>query len=207
MFTGIIQATGELVSFVREGQAGGRARIVVRTPWTLEDVVIGESIAVNGCCLTVVHKDQHMFAADLSDETLRLTALGSLQVGDALNLERALRMSDRLGGHIVTGHIDGIGRLESRQVLEGAVALTVSLPQPLTRYLVDKGSVTLDGVSLTLSCDLLLKRAAQFRVYIIPHTGEETTLLKKQVGDMFNIEVDYLAKLVEGLLPQSEPVQ
>ena len=197
MFTGIIQAVATVAAFKRQGEG---ARLRVETPWDLADVEIGESIAVSGCCLTVVAIDGRSFEADLSDETLRATALAGLAIGDAVNLERALRFCDRLGGHLVTGHIDTTGHILALNPKSGSLEITISVPQELGKYLINKGSIAVDGISLTLSLDAADLAQNQFRVTIIPHTETKTTLSSKHVGDAVNLEMDYLAKMVERLV-------
>ena len=184
MFTGIVEELGQL-----ESLHDGRLRIAARR--VLEDVVIGESIAVNGCCLTVVAFGDGWWEADVSDETISRTSLASLAAGDGVNLERAVRASDRLGGHVVQGHVDGVG-----EIVDPVPDLRVRVPDPLVRYLVEKGSVTVDGVSLTIVEPL----DDGFTVAIIPHTADVTTLGAKQPGDLVNLEVDVMAKYVERLV-------
>jgi riboflavin synthase len=184
MFTGIVEELGQL-----ESLDGGRLRIAATR--VIEDVAIGDSIAVNGCCLTVVAFGDHWWEADVSDETISRTSIRSLRPGDGINLERAVKMSDRLGGHLVQGHVDGVG-----EIVEPVPDLRVRVPEALTRYLVEKGSVTVDGVSLTV-VDAL---EDGFTVAIIPHTAEVTALGARRPGDLVNIEVDVMAKYVERLM-------
>jgi riboflavin synthase len=191
MFTGIVEELGRLDSL-----HDGRLRIIARR--VLEDVVIGESIAVNGCCLTVVAFGDDWWEADVSDETISRTSLASLDHGDGVNLERAVRASDRLGGHIVQGHVDGVG-----EIVDPVPDLRVRVPDPLLRYLVEKGSVTVDGVSLTIVEPL----ADGFTVAIIPHTADVTTLGAKRPGDLVNLEVDVMAKYVERLVSAYLPTE
>jgi riboflavin synthase len=191
MFTGIVEELGQL-----ESLHDGRLRIAARR--VLEDVVIGESIAVNGCCLTVVAFGDGWWEADVSDETISRTSLASLAAGDGVNLERAVRASDRLGGHVVQGHVDGVG-----EIVDPVPDLRVRVPDPLLRYLVEKGSVTVDGVSLTIVEPL----DDGFTVAIIPHTADVTTLGAKQPGDLVNLEVDVMAKYVERLVSAYLPTE
>ncbi|MGE3621163.1 MAG: riboflavin synthase [Acidimicrobiia bacterium] len=186
MFTGIVEELGT----VRRFAAG---RLEVGCHRVLADVELGASIAVNGCCLTVVEWDaeQGWWVADLSDETLARTSLGGLAPGDPVNLERPVRLEDRLGGHLVQGHVDGVGR-----IVEPVPDLRVALPDGLGRYVVEKGSVTVDGVSLTV----VEANAEDFTVAVIPHTCEVTTLGTRVPGDPVNVEVDVTAKYVERLL-------
>jgi riboflavin synthase len=184
MFTGIVEELGRL-----ESLEDGRLRIAATR--VVEDASIGDSIAVNGCCLTVVAFGDSWWEADVSDETISRTSLATLAPGDGINLERAVRVSDRLGGHIVQGHVDGVG-----EIVHPVPDLRVRVPAGLTRYLVEKGSVTVDGVSLTV-VDAL---DDGFTVAIIPHTAEVTTLGAKRPGDLVNLEVDVMAKYVERLV-------
>jgi riboflavin synthase len=186
MFTGIVEELGSVAHL-----DGGRLRIAAIS--VLEDVAIGDSIAVNGCCLTVVAHDveRSWWEADLSSETLTRTTLGGLEPGAAVNLERAVRVADRLGGHLVQGHVDAVAR-----IIDPVPDLRVEAPSALMRYFVEKGSVTVDGVSLTV-VDVL---ADGFTVAIIPHTAAVTTLGQYRSGDRVNLEVDVLAKQVERLM-------
>lgn len=184
MFTGIVEELGRL-----ESLRDGRLRIAATR--VIDGVEIGESIAVNGCCLTVVAHGEDWWEADVSDETILRTSLARLSAGDGVNLERAVRANDRLGGHIVQGHVDGVG-----EVVQPVPDLRVRVPETLLRYLVEKGSVTVDGVSLTVVEPL----DDGFTVAIIPHTAEVTTLGAKRPGDLVNIEVDVMAKYVERLV-------
>lgn len=192
MFTGIVEELGRLESFER-----GRLRIAATT--VLDDVSLGDSIAVNGCCLTVVAHGDGWWEADVSDETVRRTSLADARPGDPVNLERAVRADARLGGHIVQGHVDGVG-----EVVAPVPDLRVRVPQHLLRYLVEKGSVTVDGVSLTVVEPL----EDGFTVAIIPHTAAVTTLGSRAPGDCVNLEVDVIAKYLERLAaPHLAPVQ
>lgn len=171
----------------------------------LSDVAIGDSIAVSGCCLTVTYKQGQRFTTDLSDETLRLTTFAHARAGQSVNLERALRFSDRLGGHLVTGHVDAIGKIVALTPKSGSLEIALQIPAELIKYVVHKGSIAIDGVSLTVSLTESDRRRHQMRLYIIPHTEEKTTLPMLKVGDTVNIEVDYLAKLVENLTVRPRP--
>ena len=184
MFTGIVEESGRVV-----GRDGARLRIGASK--VLDDVSIGASIAVNGCCLTVVAFGDGWWDADVSDETLSRTSLGSLAPGDPVNLERPVRPVDRLGGHIVQGHVDAVG-----EIVEPVPDLRVRLAPELLRYIVEKGSITVDGVSLTV-VDVL---PDGFTVAVIPHTAEVTTLGARRPGDPVNLEVDVMAKYAERLL-------
>ena len=200
MFTGIVEELGH-VRAVSETDGGRRLEITART--VLEAAHIGDSIAVNGCCLTVVELDADHWAADVVTETLDRTSLGTFAVGDAVNLERPVRVEDRLGGHIVQGHVDGIGNLEKRDPLpDGSTRMRFTIPAELLRYVVEKGSITLDGISLTVTGFDDAESAVE--VAVIPHTLSVTTLGPKRLGDPVNVEVDILAKHVERLLATRE---
>lgn len=190
MFTGIIEEVGTL-----ERLAGGE--IAIRAAKVLEDVALGDSIAVNGICLTVTHFDAAHFTADVMPETVRRTSLAELRHGSRVNLERALTLQSRLGGHIVSGHIDGVGTIAAMQEEGNAILLTVRARDDLLRYIVEKGSVALDGISLTVAH----AGAAEFTVSLIPHTREITNLREKRIGSRLNIETDILGKYVEKLFP------
>lgn len=195
MFTGLVEALGEV-----RARHGSRLRMSGPRPF-LADAVVGDSIAVDGCCLTIVDLGddggQGWWEADLSSETLARTTLADRVAGDKVNLERPVRLADRLGGHLVQGHVDGVG-----EVLEAAPALRVGLPEGLGRYVVEKGSITVDGVSLTV----VAVDAASFAVAVIPHTAAVTTLGTKVPGNRVNLEVDLVAKYVERLLTTSATV-
>ncbi|TYK47909.1 riboflavin synthase [Actinomadura decatromicini] len=193
MFTGIVEELGEIVAIET---AGDSVRLAVRGPLVVQDAVHGASIAVNGVCLTVVEVKGEVFAADVIKETLDKSSLGALEPGAKVNLERPVRLSDRLGGHLVQGHVDGVGRIVSREPGERWDVVTVSMPPELSRYLVDKGSITVDGVSLTV----VEAGADRFSVALIPTTLALTTLGLKQPGDPVNLEVDVVAKYVERML-------
>lgn len=184
MFTGIVEELGRVRS--RDG-----GRFTFEASLVLEDAKIGDSIAVNGCCLTVVDSGDGWWSADAVDETLARTNLGDLGSGDPVNFERPVRAADRLGGHIVQGHVDAVG-----EVVESAPNLRVRMPRDLARYVVEKGSITVDGCSLTV-VDAI---DDGFSVAIIPHTTEVTTLGFRRPGDRVNLEVDLVAKYVERLL-------
>jgi riboflavin synthase len=193
MFTGIVEELGEVVTL---DLLGDSARLTVRGPTVVSDAAPGDSIAVNGCCLTVVELNDETFAVDVMGESLDKTSLGDLRSGSRVNLERAVTAQGRLGGHIVQGHVDGIGSITSRESSEHWDVVWVSLPVDLARYVAMKGSVTVDGVSLTVS-GLRDGDAPAFSVSLIPTTLELTTLGDKQVGDHVNLEVDVIAKYVE----------
>lgn len=191
MFTGLVEAQGELLS--REDSAGG-ARLCFSHPGF--QLSLGESIAVSGACLTVVRFDQTKFDVDLSTETLALTTLGSLAVGQRANLERALLASQRLGGHLVTGHVDGIATVHALHPEGEMTRVELRPPLPLMRYIAKKGSLTLDGVSLTVN-DV---QESSVHLLLIPHTQAVTSLGTLQPGSRVNLEVDILARYVERML-------
>lgn len=194
MFTGIVEELGTVASIVKHD---GGARINIDCSRVLTDVTLGASIAVNGCCLTVVEYTDATWAADCVTETLDRTSLGALEAGSRVNLERPVRLDDRLGGHIVQGHVDGVGTLEKRDELaDGSRRLRFSVPAQLLRYIVEKGSITVDGISLTVAS----LTDEGFEIAVIPHTLSVTSLGTKEVGGVVNLEVDVLAKYVERLL-------
>lgn len=191
MFTGIVEELGT-VTAVAEG------RLTVRGPVVTRDARHGDSIAVNGVCLTVVEVTEGEFTADVMPETLRRSALGALRPGDPVNLERAARVGDRLGGHLVQGHVDGVGTIVERTPGAQWELVRIALPEPLRRYVVEKGSVAVDGVSLTV----VAVDGDTFTVGLIPTTLTLTTLGRKGVGEPVNLEVDVIAKYVERLLAE-----
>ncbi|MGM0453188.1 MAG: riboflavin synthase [Thermodesulfobacteriota bacterium] len=193
MFTGIIEGLGT-ISGARP--AGSGRRVEIRADYALSGTKIGDSIAVNGACLTAVEVSGAHFAADVSPESLRQTTIGDLAPGHRVNLERALRPADRLDGHIVSGHIDGTARITSIKNIGEVLVIGFSAKKALTRYMIHKGSVAVDGISLTInSCG-----DSDFEVSIIPHTAEITTLGLKSSGDSVNIETDLIGKYVEKFL-------
>ncbi len=187
MFTGIV----EELAILRSRDAG---RLVIEASFSHE-LGVGDSVAVNGCCLTVVDMNQGCWSADAVPETFARTTLASLEAGDQVNLERPVRLLDRLGGHLVQGHVDGVGT-----VLSAAPDLVVSLPAKIARYVVEKGSITLDGVSLTVVDIETCGDSAQVLFAVIPHTAAVTTLGLRKQGEQVNVEVDVLAKYVERLV-------
>lgn len=193
MFTGIVEELGEVVALTRRGQS---ARLTLRGPRVTADAVQGASIAVNGVCLTVVDATEGSFTADVMPETLDRSTLADLGVGAAVNLERPVRPSGRLGGHIVQGHADGVGTVIGRTPGDSWEVLRIGLDAALARYVVEKGSVAVDGVSLTVSA----AGDHWFEVCLIPTTLSSTTLGRRTVGDRVNLEVDVIAKYVERLL-------
>jgi riboflavin synthase len=194
VFTGIVEELGT-VRVVAPNEGGARLEIAATV--VLEDAEIGSSISVNGCCLTVVALGEGSWAADAVTETLAHTSLGSLATGDRVNLERPVRLADRLGGHLVQGHVDAVGVVRARTPEpDGSVRVEISAPPEVLRYTVHKGSVTVDGVSLTVAA----LGPDSFTVAVIPHTLVVTTLGFREVGDAVNLEVDVLAKYVERLV-------
>jgi riboflavin synthase len=198
MFTGIVEATGRVA---RIEPRGGDARLLIDAGTLgLDDVAVGDSIAVSGVCLTAIAFDGNAFAADVSLETLSRTSLGTLASGARVNLEKAMRLSDRLGGHLVSGHVDGLGRVVAIEPDARSQRWTFELPATLARYVAPKGSISIEGVSLTVN-DV---DGCRFGVNLIPHTIEVTTLGDRRPGDRVNIEVDLLARYVERLFAERE---
>lgn len=193
MFTGIVEELGQVAALEDQGDA---LRLTVSASTVLDGTALGDSIAVNGCCLTVATLTDDGWTADVMRETLDKTSLGALRPDDPVNLERAVRADQRLGGHIVQGHVDGVGTVTGRQPSEHWDVVTVAVPAELTRYLVDKGSIALDGVSLTV----VHAGDDHVTVSLIPETLARTTLGARRPGDPVNVEVDILAKHVERLL-------
>jgi riboflavin synthase len=197
MFTGIVLGKGKVTAMRRVGKG---VELSVAPDFVLDGPETGESIAVNGVCLTAREIDEGSFVADVSPETLSRTNLGGLSVGAEVNLERALRLSDRLGGHLVSGHVDATTRVLSRRPEGDYTVFTFAMPAGLERYMVEKGSVTVDGISLTVnSCD-----KTAFSVAIIPHTLEVTVLGSRRTGDLVNIEADIIGKYVEKMLKTAD---
>lgn len=205
MFTGIVEEMGA-VTMIEKTLAGTRMSILAST--VMSDLNVGDSVSVNGTCLTVVSKGDSNFSVDVSSETLSVTTLGQLTPGAPVNLERAMKLSERIGGHLVAGHVDGVGTIRSRHQEGNAIFFTIEAPSEILRYCVAKGSVTVDGISLTIN-DL---SDHGFSVAIIPHTARVTTLGLKQVNDTVNLESDLIGKYVERLLqersqlPKSTPL-
>jgi riboflavin synthase len=193
MFTGIIEGLGA-VTAVRP--AGSGRRLAIAAGFDLAGTKVGDSISVNGACLTAAAIAGRQFEVDVSPETLAKTTIGSFRLGERVNLERALRLSDRIDGHLVSGHTDGTGIIDSREAAGNAVIVTVTVAEALTRYMIVKGSVAVDGVSLTINH----LEAGRFTVSIIPHTAGLTTIGFKQKGEQVNIEVDLIGKYVEKFL-------
>ena len=195
MFTGIIEEMGAITS-LHKTLAGTRLTILAST--VTGDLKIGDSVSVNGTCLTVVSKDERDFSVEVSPETLLVTTLGQLTAGAPVNLERAMKLNDRIGGHLVAGHVDGVGIICGRHLEGNAIFFTIEAPQGILRYCVLKGAVTVDGISLTIN--EVTDRS--FSVAIIPHTAKVTTLGLKQVNDTVNLESDLIGKYVERLLQE-----
>ncbi|MBR0283985.1 MAG: riboflavin synthase [Selenomonadaceae bacterium] len=196
MFTGIVEEVGSLKRL-----AGGQ--IAVACGKVLSDAHVGDSIAVNGICLTVTSFGGGQFTADVMPETIRRTSLSELRHGSAVNLERALTPASRMGGHIVSGHIDGTGTIAGWKEEGNAILLTVAAEEGILRYIVEKGSVALDGISLTVTA----AGAADFTVSLIPHTRESTNLREKHIGSLLNIETDIIGKYVERMLKGKDETQ
>lgn len=197
MFTGIVEELGEVVGLDWRGEA---ARLRVRGPLVTSDAARGDSIAVSGVCLTVVDVDGDVFTADVMKETFDRTSLGSLHPGSPVNLERAATPTTRLGGHLVQGHVDGVGTVRDRTSGQHWVDMRISLPQGLSRYVVEKGSICVDGVSLTV----VKAEPDAFTVSLIPTTLARTTLGRAEVGTLVNLEVDVIAKYVDRLMRSSK---
>jgi riboflavin synthase len=193
MFTGIIEELGA-VKTLRRGSSG--ARLAISASFVLEGTAIGDSICVNGVCLTVVDLGKADFSADVASETIKVTNLGELKVGQKVNLERALRLSARIGGHLVTGHVDAIGRIKEKRQEGNSWRVFIETPEQALRYIIKKGSVAVDGISLTVA-DL---DSTGFSIAMIPHTAKLTTLGSKAPGESVNLETDIIGKYVERLL-------
>ena len=189
MFTGIVEEVGVVAKISDNG-------MTVQASKVLEDVKLGDSIAVNGTCLTAVSFTKGEFSVDLSPETMRRTSLGKLSEGSLVNLERALLASDRMGGHIVQGHVDGTGRIMSTKTDGDSIIFRVRIPKRLNKYIVEKGFIAVDGISLTV----VQRGASSFTLAVIPFTLENTNLARLSVGDQVNLEADILAKYIESLL-------
>ena len=194
MFTGIIEATGSIKHII---ESNGDVRMIFDTgSLDMSDIGIGESIAVNGACLTVIEKQANSFAADLSKETLNLTAFPDMGVGDRINLEKAMQLSDRINGHLVSGHIDGVGSIISIKPDARSSRYKIKAPESLLRFITRKGSITVDGVSLTVN----EVNSGSFSVNIIPHTIKETTFSDYNPRSAVNLEVDLIARYLEQML-------
>ena len=199
MFTGLIQAVGKVSSIEHQESS---ARLEISSYEITSQIAQGDSVSVNGVCLTVVSYDKNKFAVDVMVQTLNLTSIGSLEVGSAVNLELATRTSDRLGGHIVQGHVDGVAKLVKISADSQWTRMDISIPKDLMKYVVAQGSICVEGVSLTVG--ELNDPADQISVWLIPETLAKTNLSQKKIGDLLNIEVDVLAKYVERLIARGQ---
>lgn len=193
MFTGIIEEIGHIAAIEKGNRS---AKLVITANKILQDIKLGDSIAVNGICLTACHITKQNFTADVMAETMNRSNLGELKKGSAVNLERAMPANGRFGGHIVSGHVDGTGTITNFKKDENAVWVTIKANATILKYIVEKGSITIDGISLTVA----FVDDSCFQVSIIPHTADETILLHKKVGDTVNLECDVIGKYVEKLL-------
>ncbi len=198
MFTGIVTDIGEVVRIDKNGDT----RIAIKTAFDTSTIEFGASIACSGCCLTVVDKGEDWFSVDVSAETLSCTVLGEWNVGTRINLERALKVGEELGGHIVTGHVDCVGDVISIEQEGDSKKFTFSLPSEFRTYIAEKGSVTVDGASLTVNDVIDHETTTQFCINIIPHTQEKTTFGRNAAGDRVNIEIDILARYVARMRDQ-----
>lgn len=197
MFTGLVEEVGSVKAVTKSAKS---AKITIKATKVLEGVKLGDSISTNGVCLTVTDFSANYFTVDVMAETMRRSNLKNLSSGDEINLERALRLGDRLGGHMVSGHIDGVGSISKYEKEDNAVWITIQTPPELLRYIIEKGSIAIDGVSLTVAYvdDIC------FKVSIIPHTKDATTLLRKKTGDEVNLECDMVGKYIEKLVSVKE---
>ena len=200
MFTGLVAELGTVQRLARQGNS---YHLTVGAQKVLQNLKIGDSVAVNGACLTVVRMDEGGFTADVMPETVRLTNIGSLQPGSKVNLERTLRLCDGLDGHIVSGHVEGLGTISEQRPEGIAVVVTIATPPELLKYIIKKGSIAIDGISLTVT----EVTDTSFSVSLIPHTAKETTLGFKKVGDSVNLETDILGKYVERMLTWNKQTQ
>ena len=200
MFTGLVAELGTVQRLARQGSS---YHLTVGAKKVLANLKIGDSVAVNGACLTVVRMDEGGFTADVMPETVRLTNIGSLQPGSKVNLERTLRLRDGLDGHIVSGHVEGLGTISEQRPEGIAVVVTIATPPELLKYIIKKGSIAIDGISLTVT----EVTDTSFSVSLIPHTAKETTLGFKKVGDSVNLETDILGKYVERMLTWNKQTQ
>ena len=197
MFTGIIEGLGTITELRQSGQG---KRLALEADFLLSNTKIGDSISVSGACLTVVAIEGKCIKVDVSPETLAMTTFGRSKIGDRVNLERALRLSDRIDGHLVSGHIDGMGTIKHKKNTGNAIIITIGVPESLSRYMIKKGSVAVDGISLTIN-NLGLDG---FDVSIIPHTAKLTTIGFNKVGDLVNIETDMIGKYVERFVTNND---
>lgn len=200
MFSGLIEGLGKVKEVHR---TGGDMQLTITPLLDAWECTIGDSISVSGVCLTVVSRTRETFTVDVSGETLTRTTMGLLKSGDEVNLERALRVEDRLGGHLVTGHVDAVGRIVKKEQAQRSWRLGIGVDEAISKYMIEKGSVAVDGISLTINrCD-----EKSFEVNIIPQTAKETTLLRKKTGDPVNIETDMIGKYVEKFFTRGKSSQ
>jgi riboflavin synthase len=193
MFTGLVEGTGTVKAVTRRGED---LQLTVRPLVDMSDIRTGDSLSVSGVCLTVTDVKEGALSVDVSGESLSRSTLGYLKLGDEVNLERALRFTDRLGGHLVSGHVDGVGSLLKTERQQRSWILKIAMEAGLLRYVIEKGSIAVDGISLTVNrCE-----KTAFEVNVIPETGRVTTILKKKVGDLVNIETDLIGKYIEKFL-------
>ena len=197
MFTGLVEGIGRVKEVSR---AGADMSLTIEPLFPMPDLKVGESISVNGVCLTVTGVKGNSFSVDVSAETFSRTTVGRLKIADGVNLERSLRLSDRLGGHLVLGHVDGVGKILKKEQSQRSWVMKIGVDEPLSRYIIEKGSIAVDGVSLTVNrCT-----AESVEVNIIPQTGRETNLLRRKTGDLVNIETDMIGKYVEKFLGKGQ---
>ena len=200
MFTGLIEGIGKIMAIRR---LGDDMKVTIAPLFQMTDCRVGESISVNGVCLTVTDFSKGAFSMDVSGETLSRSTLRLLRQGHQVNLERALRLSDRLGGHLVLGHVDGIGEIQKKETQQRSCLLRIGIEEQVSHYIIEKGSIAVDGISLTINrCE-----GSYFEVNIIPQTGMETTVLKKNVGELVNIETDLIGKYVEKFISRDRTRQ
>lgn len=193
MFTGLVEEIGKIISIEKSSRS---YQFMIEANNIITDMKIGDSIATNGICLTVVSIKNNIFTVDIINETIKVSTLGDYKINDKLNLERALKLSDRIGGHIVSGHIDGTGEITNFEKLNNSTIITIECEMDILKYIILRGSIAIDGVSLTV-CSV---QDNYFQVSIIPHTSKETTLLNKDVRDKVNLETDIVAKYTEKLI-------
>ena len=190
MFTGLVEGIGKIKDIII---SGGDMRLAIMPLFAMDDCSIGDSVAVNGTCLTVTGFSKGLISMDVSQETVSRSTIGNLGRGDEVNLERALRLSDRLGGHLVAGHVDGVGTVLKKDKVQRSIVIRIGINEVLARHIIEKGSIAVDGISLTINhC-----QEDFFEVNIIPETSRSTTILNKNTGDLVNIETDLIAKYIE----------
>lgn len=197
MFTGLVEEIGKIIKITKGRNS---YQFSIQAEKVLSDIKLGDSVATNGACLTVVERTNSSFTVDIMAETVKRTNFGKMKLGDTVNLERAMLLSDRLGGHLVSGHIDGIGKISNIKKEDIANIISVEAPKDLLYQMLNKGSITIDGISLTI----LSVNEKDFQVSIIPHTAQETTLIKKKTGDFVNLETDMIGKYVLRFLKPSK---